>query len=117
MVSPNRRERAYQYLHARIASGALAGGALVSELSLAREMGLSRTPVREAIRQLIMEGLVEQVPRHGTIVRIPERREVAELYEVREALESYAVAQAARRILPADLAVAPPPAVRPLRIA
>jgi DNA-binding GntR family transcriptional regulator len=97
------REQAYRHIHGKIASGLLTGGSLVSELSLARELGISRTPVREAIRQLIMEGLVEQVPRHGTIVRIPNRRELAELYEVREALESYAVAEAARRIEAADL--------------
>jgi len=99
----NLREQAYRHIHGKIASGRLSGGSLVSELSLARELGISRTPVREAIRQLILEGLVEQVPRHGTIVRIPNRRELADLYEVREALESYAVAEAARRVEPGDL--------------
>lgn len=103
MSSDSRREQAYRYIHGKIASGRLTGGSQVSEQSLANEIGISRTPVREAIRQLIMEGLVEQVPRFGTIVRIPDRRELAELFEVREALESYAAGEAARRMTPEDL--------------
>lgn len=103
MSSDSLREQAYRYIHGKIASGLLAGGSQVSEQSLAKEIGISRTPVREAIRQLSMEGLVEQVPRFGTIVRIPDRRELAELFEVREALESYAAGEAARRITPEDL--------------
>jgi len=103
MSSDTLREQAYRYIHGKIASGILSGGSQVSEQSLANEMGISRTPVREAIRQLIMEGLVEQVPRYGTIVRIPDRRELAELFEVREALESYAAGEAARRITIEDL--------------
>ncbi len=97
------REQAYRFLHGKIASGSLPAGSLVSELSLAKELGISRTPVREAIGRLISEGLVEQIPRHGTIVRNPDRRDLAELYEVREALESYAAAEAARRIGAEDL--------------
>ncbi len=103
MRSDSLREQAYRYIHGKIVSGLLAGGSQVSEQSLAKEIGISRTPVREAIRQLCMEGLVEQVPRFGTIVRIPDRRELAELFEVREALESYAASEAARRITPEDL--------------
>jgi DNA-binding GntR family transcriptional regulator len=103
MSTDSLREQAYRYIHGKIASGVLSGGSQVSEQSLANEMGISRTPVREAIRQLIMEGLVEQVPRFGTLVRIPDRRDLAELFEVREALESYAAAEAARRITPEDL--------------
>jgi len=103
MDSPNLRERAYRHIHGQIASGSLAGGSQVSELSLAKALGISRTPVRDAIRQLINEGLLEQIPRGGTIVRIPDRSELTELYEIREALESYAVARAAQRIAPADL--------------
>ena len=92
------RERAYEFIHRMIATGELTAGSQVSELSLAREIGISRTPVREAIRQLAAEGLVEQVPRFGTIVRTPGRQELAELYEIREALEGYAAGKAASRI-------------------
>lgn len=97
------RQQAYRYILDRIVSGELAGGSQVSELSLAGEIGISRTPVREAIGQLQMEGLVEQVPRFGTIVRTPARRDLVELFELREALESYAVTRAAERIAPEDV--------------
>ncbi len=104
VTQPNLRQRAYRFIQDRIVSGQLAAGSLVSEQSLAREIGISRTPVREALRQLELEGLVEQVPRFGTIVRRADRREIVECYELREALESYAVAQAAQRITRGEMA-------------
>lgn len=103
MSQASLRQQAYDYLHRRILSGELPAGSQVSELSLAQEIGISRTPVREAIRQLASEGVVVQVPRYGTIVRAPERREFVELFELREALEPYAVALAARSICEEDL--------------
>ena len=65
---------------------------------------MSRTPIREAIRQMEMEGFVEYVPRFGAVVRTPDRDELAEMYTVREALESYAAAEAASRISDEELA-------------
>lgn len=96
------RRKAYNYIHAKIASGDLPNGQQVSELSLAKEIGISRTPVREAVQQLRRDGLVEQLPRLGTIVRTPQRRDIVELYELREALEPFAVGLAARRAQPSD---------------
>ena len=97
-------QRAYRHLQEGILSGKLAPGSVVSESRLAKELGISRTPVGEAIRQLAQEGFVRQVPRYGTIVRAIEPRDIEELYEMREALESYAAAKAARRIKPLQLA-------------
>jgi DNA-binding GntR family transcriptional regulator len=97
-------QRAYLQLQERILSGELAAGSLVSESRLAKEMGISRTPVGEAIRQLAQEGFVRQVPRYGTIVRSIEPQDIEELYEMREALESFAAAKAARRITSLQLA-------------
>jgi DNA-binding GntR family transcriptional regulator len=96
--------RAYVLLQEKILSGEIAPGSLVSESQLAKEMGISRTPVGEAIRQLAHEGYVRQVPRYGTIVRSIEPKDVEELYEMREALESFAAAKAARRITSLELA-------------
>lgn len=70
-----------------IIKGELAPGARVSEAALAEAFGLSRTPVREAIKQLQVEGLVNIVPRVGTFVSAPSRREIVELFQVKEALE------------------------------
>lgn len=92
------RERAYVSLRGRLASGQLSAGTQLSEPVLAKELGMSRTPVREALRQMEMEGLVECVPRYGVVVRMPDRNELAEMFMVREALESCAAAEAAQRI-------------------
>jgi DNA-binding GntR family transcriptional regulator len=64
---------------------------------------LASSPVREAIRSLEHEGVLEQVPRYGTIVRRAERSDLVELYELREAVEPFAVAKAALAVLPEDL--------------
>ncbi|MEW6305050.1 MAG: GntR family transcriptional regulator [Verrucomicrobiota bacterium] len=98
MKADSLRRQAYEHIQQKILSGELTGGRVVSELSLAREIGISRTPVRDAIRRLEHEGVLEQVPRYGTMVRQLQRRDLVELYELREALEPYAVAQAAGRL-------------------
>ncbi len=61
------RDQAYKHIHGKLLAGKLPAGHVVSELSLAREIGISRTPVREAIRRLEQEGILQQVPRYGTI--------------------------------------------------
>lgn len=100
---PFLRQKAYRILQTKLLDGQLRAGHLVSEQALAQEIGMSRTPVREAIGQLQSEGLFYKVPRVGTIVRLPDRQELHELYEVREALESYAAAAALPRLRAADL--------------
>lgn len=101
--SDSLRDRAYRYLQEKMLSGDLGPGTRVSEEALAAELGISRTPMREAVKQLASEGALEAVPRVGTIVRTPGRREVEELYELREALEGYAVGRAAERISPGEV--------------
>jgi DNA-binding GntR family transcriptional regulator len=92
-------EKAYLYLRGKILSGELAPGAVLSEVSIARELGNSRGPLREAIRRLTAEGFLRQAPTGGSIVVEFSRRDVAELYELREALEVYAVGKAAEHQL------------------
>jgi DNA-binding GntR family transcriptional regulator len=75
----------------------------LSEPDLAKQLGMSRTPVREALRQMENEGLLDYAPRFGAMVRVPDRDELAEMYAVREALESYAAAEAAKKMTPPDL--------------
>jgi DNA-binding GntR family transcriptional regulator len=81
----------------RILSGELATGVNLSELALAEEFGVSRTPVREALKQLETEGLVEIRPRVGTFVTQPSRREITELFEMKELLEGAAARLLAQR--------------------
>lgn len=91
------REIAYRKLQARLHGGEVAGGTPLSEVALAAEFGMSRTPVREAIGQLVAEGLLEQVPNRGTVLRQLTHRDVVELYEMREAIEIYAIGKVTKR--------------------
>jgi len=97
------RKQVYRHIREKLASGHLHAGSVISEMSLAKELGISRTPVREAIRQLQSEGLVKQVPRYGTVIRTPRRAEITELFQYREALETYAIGLATDQLSPADL--------------
>src|SRR5579884_1684081 len=90
------REKAYVHIQRKIASGEMRPGDAVSELALSKELGSSRTPIREAIGQLVSEGLLEQVHNRGAIVVQLTRQDIIDLYELREALEVYAVAKVAR---------------------
>lgn len=97
------RERAYRHIQQLIANGILEPGGGISELSLAKDLGSSRTPIREAMNQLAAEGLLEAGPNGGMTVAQLRREDIIELYELREALEVYAVGKAASIPLrPAD---------------
>jgi DNA-binding GntR family transcriptional regulator len=87
---------AYLRLLADIRAGALSPGARLRETELAERLGISRTPVREAIRQLEADGLVTHAPRQGAVVRSLDYAEVMELYEMRAVLEGTAARMAAR---------------------
>ncbi|MEU1520200.1 GntR family transcriptional regulator [Streptomyces sp. NPDC005811] len=81
----------------RIIKGDVEPGSALSEAALAEEFGVSRTPVREALKQLQTEGLVEIRPRVGTFVTIPSRREITELFEMKELMEGAAARLLAQR--------------------
>ncbi len=97
-------EKAYQNLRQKVFSGELQAGDRLVNRTLASEMGMSFIPVREAIKRLSSEGVVEQVPGAGAFVRKIGRQELAQLYDVRELFEPYAAAQAARHITDYELA-------------
>ncbi|PRX38437.1 DNA-binding transcriptional regulator, GntR family [Meinhardsimonia xiamenensis] len=95
---------AYARILADIREGRILPGDRLTETELARRYGLSRTPVREAIRQLEADGLVAHVPRAGATLRRLEPAEVSELYEMRAVLEATAARFAARAAAPVELA-------------
>lgn len=97
------REAAYEQLKRRILEGALRPGARLSEPAVAEALGVSRTPVREALQRLAQEGLVELRPGRGARVRVLSPREVEEVYEVRALIEGEAAARAALRRSEEDL--------------
>jgi DNA-binding GntR family transcriptional regulator len=82
----------------RIFNGTFPPGARLVERDLAEMFSVSRLPVREALRVLLNEGLVENLPSRGVVVRTLDRRQVSELFDIREALEVLAVRQATERI-------------------
>jgi DNA-binding GntR family transcriptional regulator len=82
----------------RIMSGEIPIGAQLRQAELANLLGVSRTPIREALRQLQTGGLIEVVPNRGAVVRVPAPWEVREAYEVRAELEGLACERAVRRI-------------------
>jgi DNA-binding GntR family transcriptional regulator len=84
-------------LRSRILNGELEPGSGLSEVAVAESFGVSRTPVREALKQLQVEGLVEIVPRVGTFVSKPSLRDVTELLDVKEVLEGLAARLLAQR--------------------
>ena len=90
-------------IQARVLSGEFASGSRLRQESLATEFGVSRTPVREALRKLQAAGIVQLEPRRGARVRGPSAREVREAYEVRAELEGLAAALASTRIRDEDL--------------
>lgn len=94
----------YGRLLEEIREGRLMPGERLRETELAARLGVSRTPVREAIRQLEADGLVSHVPRHGATVRRLDYAEIMELYEMRAVLEGTAARLAARAASDVEIA-------------
>jgi DNA-binding GntR family transcriptional regulator len=87
---------AYARLLTELREGRLNPGDRLRETELAERLGMSRTPVREAIRQLETDGIVTHLPRQGATIRTLDYAEVMELYEMRAVLEGTAARLAAR---------------------
>jgi GntR family transcriptional regulator, trigonelline degradation regulator len=98
------REQVLDQLRDAIVRQRLAPGQRLIERELTEQTGVSRTTIREVLRELAAEGLVVSVPNKGTVVASVSLGRAAELYEVRAVLESMAVRQFAAKATPADLA-------------
>jgi DNA-binding GntR family transcriptional regulator len=92
------REIVYEELKRQIMVGEIAPGTRMMEVELADEMGVSRTPVREAIRKLEKEGLVTIEPRRGAYASDISAKEMVDILEVRQDLEGMAAGIAAQKI-------------------
>ena len=100
----NLDEKVYDHLHGLIAGRRLAPGTRLTLDSLARSLGVSRTPVINALKRLTQEQYVAWMPRHGIYVRQFSSRELAELYEIRAVLEGLSIRLGAQRISDGELA-------------
>jgi DNA-binding GntR family transcriptional regulator len=101
---PSLQERTYQTLRSAIVEGQLAPGVRIYETTLAKRLGVSRNPVREAIRRLQQDGFIEVRPRNGIYVAEYGVDEVRDLYQIRAALEGTAASLAAQRMTDEELA-------------
>ena len=103
-VKPERAaDRAYVLLRNDIVAGVLAGGRHLAETELAEQYGLSRTPIREALRRLQSEGLIEVLPHRGARVVDWHTYDVEGMYDLRVAVECFVTKRAATRLTGAQI--------------
>lgn len=102
-MQETRAQRAYRAIRCKLESGEIAPGTRLVNRTLAKEIGTSPIPVREALSRLASEGLVSHVSGAGAYVHRPDIHELLELYGMREALEVYAVREAVRNVSEIEL--------------
>jgi DNA-binding GntR family transcriptional regulator len=84
------RRKTYEYLREKLLNGEIPPGQHIIEAKIAKDLGTSRTPVREAFHSLELEGLIESIPRVGYVVKSISEQEVEEICEIRMAIEGVA---------------------------
>lgn len=102
-LSPSASITASELIREAIVAGRLAPGQRLKEEELARELGMSRTPIREALLILQSDGLVESYPRRGAVVRSYAVEDLDDVYQLRAVLEGHAARRAATRISTEDI--------------
>ncbi len=98
----SKTEWVYRELRKRIIVGDIPSGAQLFENAVAQEMEVSRTPIREALRKLVSEGMVQAIPRAGYIVESLSAADIRDLYAVRTAIEQIAAKWALDHITPRE---------------
>lgn len=97
------REKILENIRDAIISGSLKAGSRVSEPELADRYGISRTPIREAFRQLESEGYLTVIPRRGAVVSEFSQKDVEEFYAIKSILEGYAARRACEKLTEKEL--------------
>lgn len=97
------REEVFTMLRQAILTGKLQPGDRLVERELAEQLGVSRTPVREALRKLELENLVTHIPRKGVVVSEISKKDVIEIFDIRASLEGLASSLAAQKATKEDL--------------
>jgi len=91
-------EVVFDYLKNAILNGDLKPGERLMEIALAEQLGVSRTPVREAIRKLELENFIEMIPRKGAYVAEVKAKDILDILEIRALLEGFAAGSAAKKM-------------------
>jgi len=97
------REKIVETIRSAIVNGQLPAGARVAEPDLAERFGISRTPIREAFRQLESEGFITVIPRKGAVVASFSSKDVSDFYDLKALLEGYAARCAAKNLTEKEL--------------
>ncbi len=92
----------YEELKRRLNAGLLKPGEFIDLTALGRELGMSRTPLRDALIRLELEGFVVVYPRRGVMVRTLQRSDIRDMYQIIGALEASVIEEVARRFRPSD---------------
>jgi len=98
------REKIVETVRNAIVNGQLPAGTRVAEPELADRFGISRTPIREAFRQLESEGFITVIPRKGAIVASLSSKDISDFYDLKMVLEGYAARCAVKTLTEKDLA-------------
>lgn len=95
--------KVFEAIEQAILDGTYAAGDSMTELGLSAQLGVSRTPIREALRQLELEGLVQTVPNKGTVVVGISQKDIEDIYTIRMSIEGLACEWAAQKISAPEL--------------
>ena len=98
------RNRVYTQLRDRILSGTYARGTALTEIRVSQDLGVSRTPIREAFSQLLLDGLVKATPNKGVIVEGLDQNDLLDWYDIRIRMEGMAAEKATHHLTPAIIA-------------
>ena len=93
------RNRIFNHIQSDILNGAYEPGESLTETRLSEELGVSRTPVREALRQLELEGLVQSIPNKGVFVKGVSAQDINDIYTIRMLIEGLAAGGRQRKSL------------------
>ena len=96
-------ERVYKILMESIVSGDLLPGTELREQHVAKQMGVSAIPVREAFKRLASDGMIELIPYRGAVVKVLDQQEIREAYACREALEHLVAKEVIERVRQEDI--------------
>lgn len=88
--------QAYEYMKEKILNNEFTPGEIYSETKIATEIGISRTPFRDAVQRLVQEGYIDIIPSKGFMLHEMEVRDIVETFQVRTAIEGYCAMLAAR---------------------
>ena len=94
-------EQAYNYLQKLIMENHFSYQEVYSETKLSKELGISRTPLRDAVHRLAQEGYIDIIPSKGFMLHQMNRKDVNETFQVRSALETYCTVRSVKLLLPA----------------